>query len=278
MVASPEAPTRLIGKPIKRREDPRLITGQGSFVDDIRLPGLSHAAVLHSPYAHATIDSIDSSAAKAMPGVLGVFTGEDFADVNPLPCAWQAGRVNNNVNTPRVLAIGEVHFVGDPVAVVVAETLQQATDALDAIHVAYTPLDVVVDARAALADGAPQLHENAPNNLILEWDCGKDEAAVKAAIDAAPIRITQAIANQRAGKVLAADRNKPVDVPPELLAALAKRPKVRKAFDSLTKGKQREYAEHIAEAKREATKASRLEKILPMIEAGAGLHDKYRNC
>ena len=197
MVASPEAPTRLIGKPIKRREDPRLITGQGSFVDDIRLPGLSHAAVLHSPYAHATIDSIDSSAAKAMPGVLGVFTGEDFADVNPLPCAWQAGRVNNNVNTPRVLAIGEVHFVGDPVAVVVAETLQQATDALDAIHVAYTPLDVVVDARAALADGAPQLHENAPNNLILEWDCGKDEAAVKAAIDAAPIRITQAIANQR---------------------------------------------------------------------------------
>ncbi|MEZ4625961.1 MAG: hypothetical protein R2843_14495 [Thermomicrobiales bacterium] len=78
MVASPEAPTRLIGKPIKRREDPRLITGQGSFVDDIRLPGLSHAAVLHSPYAHATIDSIDTSAAKAMPGVL--FTGEDFAE------------------------------------------------------------------------------------------------------------------------------------------------------------------------------------------------------
>ncbi len=119
---------------------------------------------------------------------------------------------------------------------------------------------------------------------------GNEERGTKAMrqwrfTDAKQVKVTrlrvylkEAIANQRAGKVLAADRSKPVDMPPELVAALAKRPRVRKAFESLTKGKQREYAEHIAEARREATKASRLEKILPMIEAGAGLHDKYRNC
>ncbi|MCC6703330.1 MAG: molybdopterin-dependent oxidoreductase, partial [Thermomicrobiales bacterium] len=197
MVSAPEAPTRLIGKPIKRREDPRLITGQGSFIDDIKLPGLAHAAVLHSPYAHARIDAIDTSAAAAMPGVIGVFTGKDFESVNPLPCAWQAGKVTNNVNTPRVLAIDEVHYVGDPIAVVVAESLQQAKAALDAIDVSYTPLGVVVDARAALEPGAPQLHENAPNNLILEWECGKDEATVRAALDAAPVKVRQEIANQR---------------------------------------------------------------------------------
>jgi carbon-monoxide dehydrogenase large subunit len=197
MVSAPEAPTRLIGKPIKRREDPRLITGQGSFIEDVRLPGMTYAAVLHSPFAHAKIDSIDTCAALAMPGVLGVYTGKDFESVNPLPCAWQAAGVTNNVNTPRVLALDEVHYVGDPVAVVVGETLRQATDALDAIRVSYTPLDVVVDARAALADGAPQLHENAPNNLVLEWQCGKDEATVRAAIAAAPIQVKQDIANQR---------------------------------------------------------------------------------
>jgi carbon-monoxide dehydrogenase large subunit len=96
-----------------------------------------------------------------------------------------------------VLALDEVHYVGDPVAVVVGETLRQATDALDAIRVSYTPLGVVVDARAALADGAPQLHENAPSNLVLEWQCGKDEATVRAAIAAAPIQVKQDIANQR---------------------------------------------------------------------------------
>ncbi|PMP75999.1 MAG: carbon monoxide dehydrogenase, partial [Roseiflexus castenholzii] len=103
-------PTRLVGQAIKRREDPQLITGQGSFLDDIKLPGMTHACVLRSPYAHAKIKSIDTSRAKAHPGVVAVFTGEDMLDLNPLPCAWQAGRVKNNVNTPRVLAVGEVHF------------------------------------------------------------------------------------------------------------------------------------------------------------------------
>jgi carbon-monoxide dehydrogenase large subunit len=197
MTATIAAPEKLVGKPIKRREDPRLITGAGAFLDDIKLPGLTHAAVLRSPYAHARIVAIDTAAARAMPGVLGVFTGEDLKEVNPLPCAWQAGGVTNNVNTPRVLAIDEVHQVGDPVAVVVAESRYQAEDALAAIDVDYEELPVVVDARKATAPGAPQLHENAPENVVMRWSCGAEAATVDRALAAAPVRVSQPIVNQR---------------------------------------------------------------------------------
>src|SRR5262245_1510091 len=169
MVATTEAPEKIVGKPIKRREDPRLITGAGSFLDDVKLPGMTYAALARSPYGHAKINRIDTSRANSMPGVLGVFTGEDLMDVNPLPCAWQAGGVTNNVNTPRALSVGEVHYAGDPVAVVVAESLYQAADAVSAIEVDYEPLPVVVDAKKATEDGAPQLHENAPNNIVMQW-------------------------------------------------------------------------------------------------------------
>ena len=170
------APTRMVGQPIKRREDPRLITGAGSFLDDVRLPGMTHAVLVRSPYAHARIKRIDTSPAKGMPGVVGVFTGDDFMDVNPLPAAWQAGKVKNNAVTPRVLAVGEVHQVGDPVAVVVAEDLSQAVDAAEAVAVEYEELPVVVDAKKAVEPGAPQLHKEAPSNVVLEWSCGKDAA------------------------------------------------------------------------------------------------------
>ncbi|MER3484823.1 MAG: carbon monoxide dehydrogenase, partial [Chloroflexota bacterium] len=140
MATAVETPERLFGKAIKRREDPRLITGAGSFLDDVRLPGMVHAALVRSPYAHAKIKRIDTSAAARMPGVLGVFTGQDFLDLNPLPAAWQAGRVKNNPVTPRVLAINEVHQVGDPVAVVVAEDRYLAEDAASAVVVEYEPL------------------------------------------------------------------------------------------------------------------------------------------
>ena len=93
MVAPAEAPERMIGKALKRREDPRLMTGAGQFLDDVRLPGMTYAALVRSPLAHARIESIDTSTARSMPGVVGVFTGEDFLDVNPLPPAWQAGGV-----------------------------------------------------------------------------------------------------------------------------------------------------------------------------------------
>ena len=102
MAATIEAPEKLVGKPIRRREDPKLMTGDGNFLDDIRLPGMAYAAILRSPVAHGRIKSIDTSRARSMPGVIGVFTGEDLAEVNPLPCAWQAAGVDNNVATPRI--------------------------------------------------------------------------------------------------------------------------------------------------------------------------------
>jgi carbon-monoxide dehydrogenase large subunit len=197
MAATVDAPERMFGKAIKRREDPRLITGAAAFLDDIKLAGMSHAALLRSPHGHARIRSIDTSAAVAAPGVIGVFTGQDFADLNPLPCAWQAGGVQNNVNTPRVLAIDEVHHVGDPIAVVVAEDVKSATDAVDLINVDYEVLPAVVDARKAAEAGAPQLHDNAPNNVVMHWMCGKGEDEVRTAIDAAEIKVSQRIINQR---------------------------------------------------------------------------------
>src|SRR3712207_3074834 len=100
MSATIEVPEKLVGKPLKRREDPRLITGAGAFLDDVKLPGMTHAAILRSSYAHARIRSIDTSEAARMPGVVGVFTGADMVELGALPCAWQAGGVTNNVNTP----------------------------------------------------------------------------------------------------------------------------------------------------------------------------------
>lgn len=198
MVAVEETPGRLVGQAIKRREDPRLMTGAGAFLDDIRLPRLSHAAILRSPYGHARIRSLDASRAEAMPGVVGVFTGRDFMDINPMAFAWPVAGVTNNVNTMRVLEPEEVHFAGDPVAVVVAETREQAVDALDAIQVDYEPLPSVTDARVAATDpNAPQLHENAPNNIAFEWTCGKDAASVDASLAKADVRISQEIVNQR---------------------------------------------------------------------------------
>ena len=120
-----------------------------------------------------------------MPGVIGVFTGEDLAEVNPLPCAWQAAGVDNNVATPRLLALGEVRQVGDPVAVVVAESVYQANDALEAIEVDFDELPAVVDSREAVKAGAPQLHENAPNNIVMHWTCGTDAETVDRALAAA---------------------------------------------------------------------------------------------
>lgn len=189
-------PTRMFGAAIKRREDPQLITGHGNYLDDVKLLGMLHAAVLRSPYAHARITSIDTSQAEALPGVVAVFTGNDMLDLNPLPCAWQAGGVQNNVNTPRALAVDKVNFAGDAVALVVAEDRYIARDALDLIEVDYEPLDVVVDAEQATQPGAPQIHENAPNNICMEWECG-DKAKTDAAFASAEVSVRERIVNQR---------------------------------------------------------------------------------
>jgi aerobic carbon-monoxide dehydrogenase large subunit len=188
----------VLGTSVKRTEDPRFITGKGRYLDDIKLTGMVHMSILRSPYAHANIRSIDTSAAKAMPGVLAVFTGADIP-YNPLPMAWPAGGssgVVNNINMPRVLATDDVKWTGEGVAAVVAETPEQAVDALEKIDVDWEPLPTVVDAEKATQAGAPQLHENAPNNIVFEWTVG-DKAGTDAAIDSAEVVVRQRIVNQR---------------------------------------------------------------------------------
>jgi carbon-monoxide dehydrogenase large subunit len=188
--------TRAIGASIKRKEDPRLITGEAKYLDDIQLPGLLHAAILRSPYAHARIKGINTKKAAKAPGVIAVFTGQDFKELPALPCAWQAGGVKNNANTPRVLEIDKVTFTGAGVAVVVAEDRAAAEDALHLISVDYEPLPVVVDARKATEPGAPQIHENAPNNIVMDWSCGDKDATDKALKESAVV-VKQHIVNQR---------------------------------------------------------------------------------
>ena len=162
--------TRLFGSGIRRREDPRLITGQASYTDDIKLTGMVHAAILRSPHAHARIRSVDTGAAKQAPGVLAVYTGADTEGVlNPMPCAWVIPDSDVKVVAYPPIAKDIVRYVGDAVAVVVAEDRYQAEDALELINVDYEPLPAVVNPEAALQPGAPQLHEDAPNNQAFHW-------------------------------------------------------------------------------------------------------------
>jgi carbon-monoxide dehydrogenase large subunit len=190
--------TKVMGAAIKRKEDPRLITGEAKYLDDVKLTGMVHAAILRSPYAHAKIKRINTKKAEKHPGVVAVFTGEDFKDLPALPCAWQAeaGRIKNNLNTPRVLEIDRVTHVGAGIAVVVADDRYAAEDGLALIEVDYEPLPVVVDAEKATQPGAPQIHENAPNNICFDWAIG-DKDGTDAALGSAEVVVRQRLVNQR---------------------------------------------------------------------------------
>ena len=178
-----------IGASPKRREDLRFITGKGHYVDDINQPGQAYAYFLRSPHAHARIVSINADAARAAPGVAAVYTGADVeADkVGGLICGWM---IHSKDGSPMkagghpVLAVGKVRYVGDHVAVVIAETYAQAKDAAEKIEVDYEILPAVADMRAALAPGAPAIHDVAPDNKVYEWHIG-DKAATDAAFAAA---------------------------------------------------------------------------------------------
>ena len=187
---------KYIGESVLRKEDPRLVTGEAKYLEDIQLSGMVHAVVKRSDYAHAKIKNIDTSEAEKVPGVIGVWTGKDFEDVNPMPCAWQAGGVDNNANTPRVLEIDKVTFTGQGVAVVVAEDRNIAEDASSKIVVDYEELPTVVSAEEAIKPGAPQLHENAPNNICMEWECGNQEGTEKA-LGEADVVVKEQLVNQR---------------------------------------------------------------------------------
>ncbi len=191
----------VLGQSIKRREDGRFLTGAAEFTADINLDGQLHAAVLRSPYAHAVINAIETAAAAALPGVAGVYTGADLAadGIGPLPCA-AAGVVQTVapiIVPPRyALAQGRVRHVGDPVAFVVADSLNTALDALELIQVDYDPLPALVDGRAALAPGAPEIWPEAPGNLAYLFEKG-DPAAVDRAFAGAAHVVELEIINNR---------------------------------------------------------------------------------
>jgi carbon-monoxide dehydrogenase large subunit len=184
---------RLIGKSIKRREDPRFITGRGTYVDDVKLPGTTYAAFVRSPHAHAKIGSIDTAAALTHPGVIAVFTGSDMTGVNSLPCGWLLPDLKIPPHMP--LATGVARYVGDPVAVVIAETQDAALDGAEKVKVGWQALKAVSATDQATAAGAPQLHEVAPSNVAFKWQIG-DAAAVAAAFQGATV-VKKRIVNQR---------------------------------------------------------------------------------
>ena len=181
-----------IGARVLRKEDKRFITGKGKYTDDFKVLGLHYATFVRSPHAHATIKSIDKSAALAMPGVVGVLDGKELtADgIGNIICGWAVNSKDGspmNMGAWSALATENVRYVGDAVAVVIAASQAQARAAAEAVAVDYKELPVVVSAVDALKDGAPQLHDNAPNNMIFDWEIGEEEAVDAALAGAAHI-------------------------------------------------------------------------------------------
>ncbi len=190
-----------IGQSVERREDSRFLTGKGQYTDDITLHGQSYAYFLRSPYAHATITKLDTTAAAKAPGVLGILTGEDFKAVGGLPCGWLINSLDGNpMKEPKhpVLAGfvgGKVRYVGDRVALVVADTVDQAKAAAELIEVEYSELKAVVDVLSAPQAGTA-VHDEAPDNRVYRWGIG-DKDGTAAAIAGAAHVATLTFRNQR---------------------------------------------------------------------------------
>ena len=190
-----------IGASSKRREDIRFLTGEGNYTDDINLHGQAHVFFLRSDIAHGVLNSVDTSAAEGMPGVVKIFTGADFAEVGSIPCGWQVtDKHGEPMQEPRhpVLAEGKVRHVGEPIAAVVAETLSQARDAAEAIVVDITDLPAVVDMKQAVQEGAPKVHDDLISNLCYDWGfVEENKAAVDKAFDDAAHVTTLELVNNR---------------------------------------------------------------------------------
>ena len=190
-----------IGASSKRREDIRFLTGEGNYTDDINLHGQAHVFFLRSDIAHGVLNSVDTSAAEGMPGVVKIFTGADFAEVGSIPCGWQVtDKHGAPMQEPRhpVLAEGKVRHVGEPIAAVVAETLSQARDAAEAIVVDITDLPAVVDMKQAVQEGAPKVHDDLISNLCYDWGfVEENKAAVEKAFDDAAHVTTLELVNNR---------------------------------------------------------------------------------
>jgi aerobic carbon-monoxide dehydrogenase large subunit len=185
-----------IGKPVARKEDAKLLTGQARFIDDLTLPGMVWASVVRSPYAHAVIKRVDVSAAREAEGVVAAYSGAELAEdwAATLPCVWL---VTEDTKQPmhRPLATDKARYQGDGVAVVLAETRAQAKDAAELVEVEYEPLPAVIDPEEALADGAPIIHEEFGTNHCYTWKLASDGA--DAVFDSAPVTVKERYRQQR---------------------------------------------------------------------------------
>ncbi|MFQ5521793.1 MAG: xanthine dehydrogenase family protein molybdopterin-binding subunit, partial [Candidatus Methylomirabilia bacterium] len=181
------------GSSIKRREDPRLITGKGTFVDNVKLPGMTHAAFVRSPHGHARIKSINTAKAKSAAGVVAVFTGPDV-QIGALPCGWLLPGIK--VPARPVLAQGKVRYVGEPVAIVIGDSAYSAKDAAERVEVEYEPLPAVTDCQKAHLKTAPQLFDDVPENQSFDWSIG-DQAKTDEAFKSAATVVRQRLVNQR---------------------------------------------------------------------------------
>ena len=190
-----------IGQPRRRKEDAHFITGRTVWTDNITLPGLLHLAILRSPLAHARITSINTAGAVGRPGVVAVFTGQDFAETQgSIPCAWPVTSDIVNPGHPSI-AVDQVNHVGEAVAIVVARDKSAAQDALEAIDVDYEPLPVVLDMEAALADGAPLVHPNTDSNRCFTWTFESGAAGtgqpIEEVLQAAEVTVSRRFVQQR---------------------------------------------------------------------------------
>lgn len=189
-----------IGKSVKRVEDKRFTTGHGNYVDDIVLPKQTYAAFVRSQYAHAKIVNVDTSAAKAMPGVVAIYTGADVAGVNGVPCGWQVNFKNGNaMKEPKhpLLVADKVRHTGDAIAIVIAESIEEAVDAAQAVNVKYEELPCVIDAFKAAQPGAPLVHDDVPGNICYDWALGNPIEEVNDAMSKASHVTTLEFVNQR---------------------------------------------------------------------------------
>ncbi len=181
-----------IGAAVKRKEDKRFITGSGRYTDDIKLENQAYAAFVRSPHAHANVKSIDKSAAEGMEGVLAVLDGKQLTGdgIGNIICGWAITSKDGspmNMGAWSALATDKVRYVGDAVVAVIAETKAQAAEAAEAVVVDYEELPVAASIEAAVADGAPEIHDNAPGNVIYDWEIGELEATETALAGAAHI-------------------------------------------------------------------------------------------
>jgi len=191
--SAPVQTERLVGKAIRRKEDPRLLTGTAIYVDDIQMPGLHHACIVRSPHAAAKIRSISTEAARKTAGVVGVFTGEDVKDIGPVPTG--AALPGLRIPQHKILAQDRVYYSGHAVAVVVATDKYIARDAAELIEIDYDPTPAIADPERALRADAPRVHPEYPDNVAFTYH--QENGDVDAAFASADVVLKQRIVSQR---------------------------------------------------------------------------------